>query len=429
LIKSRALLVFIGTVLLHPALSAQTPSLEEIQNQVSEGDLESAKEALELFIVENPRDFEAKRLQRDIQSRIDAALAATLIEEALFYLEGGDFENAYLILEKAVRLDPNNDEAVVLFTNLSDVVDVEALSVREEAALARAEENKTSTNNQNTAGDQTSRESNSDNTEVANTQNQEQSNRNNNELPDNQNNQASNTSVDNSTVSDSQQSGFDFGPLMQGENRLGLALPLTLLLAGTDSIQNLDTGLVQGGTGLGVNFSPGIMGNLLHLEVAYDLTLLTLAGDSRVAYTLNELFFRLAFDIRLMNLGEGRHLIISPRVGYNFFDLSNSQAAGIYYFKQLYSPTFGLGFSDPILAHFITAPWSLDLVFHFGFDYSSIPAGSETITLLDFEVLGLEYWIMDNLSLSFSNRLSVNFSATASESFYRPSLLVNYQLF
>jgi hypothetical protein len=429
-VKQRFLVLLSLLLLGSFSLMAQEVSLEEIQALIDAEEFENAIEALDTFIDNNPNDLQAKRLRRTAQAAINQEQSARLTEEALFLVEEGNFEESYLLLEQALRLDPNNSDALNLFTNLQEVVDTEKLSQLEEQRAAEAAaiaalptDQQSDSQQENQTTDQTGTTSTQTDGETNTTTDSSSSDA---QTPSTDQRDSGETGTVTDEDSSTEGSTEQTGSIFDGTDKLFVQVPLGILISGTDLVQGLETGLVLGNLGVGVTFSPGLLGNFLEFFASYDIAPFTLSGDERVSYTIHKIQVQAMANLYLFPIAD-KAFVISPRAGFQYFNLNNSAESGFYYFTEFYAPIFGVRLMDPVFARFIEADGLSNLGLGLSLDFAVIPAETSTLNIWNFAFF-VEWEIVEGFALSLNNELALHTDGSVSDTFYNLELIARLQL-
>jgi tetratricopeptide (TPR) repeat protein len=391
------------SILLPTLLAAQElPSLSEIQALFDDGQFSEAQNLIEAYLSENPGDRDAQRLQNNIEQELNKIESAALTEEAVFQIEETNFNQAYILLEQAVLLDPDNERALDLFVRLQEVVDLEEVSRLEEAQASadnQVQDQSSANNESTTSDDQTVEDS-----QAATT------------------NQADSAPADDSIAStDSEELKEEPAsdtPRPVWNDHIKTYVPLNLTFSGSDVVEGVSSFLLLGGTGLSFEYSPGFLDNLIWLILSYDGDFFTAIGDDRVSYTMHDIVAKVGAQLKLFPQDEVVVAELLGVIGYNLFLLNNSADEGLYYFNLLYSPTFGFTVRDHILARFFEGDLYRKLKFKFSFELSFIPIPDDTIWMNDF-YFGAEYKISDFLSVYLGDKLFINSASNVTEIFNR----------
>ena len=321
-------------VLLFIAPSIALPqSIDSARDKYESGDFEGALQELQSVLAEDSDNFEAGSLLSEVELAMRQEEARELTRRALVEINSRRFEEAFVYLERALLLDPENSEARELYLAIHEVMQVEGESLDE--MLERQQEELTARGE---------------------------------EPPQEADDKAETTEVEPEEAAAAiAATEPEEEPVMEEEidryDRIFIRGGLVFTFANSDNLDYVDSSVTMLGIHLDGRYYFDFWERRLGLSLDYIGNFLKLGGSEYVNFSTHRLNISVRLRTYFFEQDYGR-LTVGARLNYHLFVLNNRKDLGVYNFTRLYGPSLGIFIEDPVLYRF----WKADFLRNVGFE-------------------------------------------------------------
>lgn len=295
--QKASILVLFVFLLLVPLL-AVAQSIESARKKLEAGDYAGAEEELNQILEEESENIEARALLSEIEKMRKKEKAELLTQRALIEIDNRNFETAFLYLEEAILLDPENIRARKLYLSIHEIAKVEEESRQEERTAVSQGESK-----------------------------EEEPK----ELP-------------------KQEEETETSALKEGEFIVRVSTILTI--ANSNNLDYFDSkvSLLSGRVDTRYYFK--FLDRRFGLSLDYSGSFLKASGDENIEFTIHRMNVSARFRTYFFDDRQSR-MIAGARLNYHLFILHNRAEHGVYNFTRVYGPSLGVFISDPVVYRFL----------------------------------------------------------------------------
>ncbi|NOY08082.1 MAG: hypothetical protein GXP33_04490 [Spirochaetes bacterium] len=387
-------------LLLLPVI-AFAQSIESAEEKFNSGDYKSAVEEINEILKQNSNNIDAIKLLHKIETEQKKEKSKILTEKALIEIDNRNFKTAYKYLKDAILLDPENQQASDWYLSISEIIQVEEKSSKEQALVAvkKASASKNANVRQGVEESQGSQE---------------------NQKQIEPQNGVQNIPGASAAVIKPEQKTAVMVPAQgkkiinkERENIAYISLYPTYTFADSNNLDYIDSHITLLGSRLETAYYLPVLNRGIGISIDYSSLFFKATGSNYINFMVHNLNASLRFRLRLFKDYFNNSLIIGIKANYRFFYLYNLESAGVYNFVNLYGPSAGVFISDPIVSRIFRLNFFKGLGFEGEFDFFYISVNAP----YSIEYYAGIYYKLKRLKISAGFRSNIIIRNTTLESY------------